>query len=421
MKIWFLLLFTLSGCASENSQESEDRDRTERELTRLKWAEVEFKGLAQSEDGQGFIPVSLSTYALRNPDGSQDQPVIQADLTVGLLGGVSFRSVQTNYDFGSKILTARFDDRQGVSGENRQLEWRSRIVDGVVDNIELLTSVGRLKVEAYDGGGGGVERDYSFAIRGIEKSFSAELTIENLRENEPAPPGYTIPLIPKIRAALRFDGTSVLAHIADRAIYDPIRGSLELFYPGAASIVIHKLYLKQKNLNLTTDLKSRELQGEFYKGATKNLSLSLSSIDTSSKESLAKSLYVGSFRNLNLDPVTPWNLSMRLEYLGDIGVNDENLSFRRFPKMKMTIYRCLSTSEKWLARDFYELRSIDFFSNSARFNRLNTSQQGETDLVLKFDQLWQNISGYYSDGGPNSGHKFEFKADAKGYQTTCKK
>lgn len=428
-----LLIFLAAGCAEERSPEDRERAEVEREVKRLQLAEARFLGAAKSPDADSFIPVKFNTRTLRNPDGDSDNPVIEAELRIGLFGGVSFRTTQTSYDFGSKKLVARFADKAGTAeADDRSIEWHSLVNDGVISQAKILTSIGEFDLsentEFGDAFATSTDKTYSFALRTSENDsqFSAKLTLENLAEDEAAPQGYTVPRIPKLRSSIRFSGTGIVPQNADRTLYDPLRSRIEIFYPGNARLMIDQLTVSAPGLSLSEDLATRSLSGSLFRGAEKQSSITLTSLETPSLTNvvnldLPPEKYVGTYQT-SRDGFT-WEAAVKLEYVGDIGINNENLTFRLFPQMKLTLFRCMSGGQ-WLSRKYYSLKSIDYIRSKARFTLINAASSGEYDLILSFTAGWTTLNGYYVDGesGGLTGEdfsEFQLTADSEGFEKSC--
>ena len=178
-----LAVLLFHSCAEERSEEDREREEVEREVQRLKLAETTFIGAVEKDSG--FIPVKMKTTTLRNPNGESDVPVVETELTLGLFGGVTFRTTQTSYDFGSGKLVARFADKPGAQeSDDRSIEWQSVVKDGDIESATIITSVGTFELSADKSFANAFPQDfnstYNFLVSssGKKNDFLAKLSVE---------------------------------------------------------------------------------------------------------------------------------------------------------------------------------------------------------------------------------------------------
>jgi hypothetical protein len=401
----FLLLS--SNCAKEQSKEERTREQVLRKLARLSKAAGDYRGFLSHADNM-IVPVDLVITVLSNPTNGDDDPMLQGSLRIGLFGGVQVASSAGSFDWGDGRVSFTFD-RGITGGSSKALELRAYYKDGALTEAVLdAPRQGRFPLDLKRDASAQFSSDQEFNFGWRTPGATANLSPDpdasttapdallrvNLRDQSfPAPGNLDLPYVPGLNATVLFNPLGQSPETATTVIYDPIGGTMDLYFTAVSLLHFDNLFLDPTSSDLTPNL----LEGYIALGSVVQLSHLQAKRVPSSASVVINSIPSNPFKRyrgiyVGLGPED--RAEVYIKYMGSQTKNTDNFPFPNLPTIQLEMVICVGTEAH--RRRVLSLVSIDHLNGIANFRYQNSPN--EKDLELKYSTNWDSMDGNFLQG-----------------------
>jgi hypothetical protein len=424
------LLALMAGCANEQSEEQRVREDVTRMRARLSKATGDYYGYVQ-RDEHHIVPVRLFISVQSHPVNGKDSPELQANLTIGLFGGVQIASSAASFDWGegrlaftfargagSRVGVASSDKKDDKSGGPKALEIRAYVQDGKLHDAVLdAPRQGVFPLVISQGGPhlftSQTKFDFSWLTpaaaeaQGTKSTEPPALGINpdaiftlNLTDvGQPSPGNLDLPYVPGIVGTIRFSPLGKAPETAKGVIYDPIGGTFDAFFGQVGLVHFNDVFLKSeavsaKSLPPSSPLLSPStLRGTIALGSVNLASVLMSQID----EDKALDIHptpARRYRGIYAGNGIEYRAEVYVDYLGTQKVNTSEFPFPEFPAIRLEMVLCVG--EEPQRRRVLNLVSVDHLNGIASFSVVGSPNP--KDLELKYTPNWSSLDGKFMEG-----------------------
>jgi len=391
------LTVLVSGCAKEQSQEQRLREETERKYARLSKAAGVYLGYLERRT-ENLVPVELTVTVQNNPIDGQDEPLLQGSLRIGLLGGVKIASSASSFDWGNGRLSFKFERKSGDNGHAGAIEVRALFTDGVLKNAVLDAprqgsfplTIARGATSLFSAQS---DMNYGWKTPGAEKiagfDDDAVLSLSLRNESFAAPANLDLPYLPGLDGTVRFSALAKSPEVAREVIYDPLDGTLELYFTESSRLRFDGLFLRTPESVLVPE----ELRGFAALSSVQVASVAAKRLSPGEPLKIT-ALPPRGFRGIYKGQGIPYRSEVYFDYLGTQGNNSLEFPFPYFPRMRLEHVICVNKVAD--TRQMLNLVSIDHLNGIAAFQFFGSTNH--KDLELHYTPGWQSLDGYFMAG-----------------------
>jgi hypothetical protein len=397
----FLFLILITTCAKEQSQEERLREQDTRKLARLSKAAGEYRGFL-TESANQIVPINLIVSVQANPVNGEDEPVLQGSLRIGLFGGVQIASSAGSFDWGIGKISFAFQ-RSSAAGSSKALEVRAFFKDGILSQAVL--DAPRQGVFPLDLKRQGVQlftndKEFKFAWNTPGSLVNPDpicmdvvpdslLTINLRPQSFPAPGNLDLPYVPGLNATMQFSPLAQAPETATTVIYDPIGGTMDLYFTPVSLLHFDNLFLSSPSDALSLE----SLSGFLSHGSVQTAQIKVIQTTKSNPVVIAP-LPQRKYRGLYYAGGAEIRAEVNFEYLKAQLFNTDNLPFPAFPKISLELVKCIGTKAE--RRDTLNLVSVDHMNGVASFQMVPSPNPVDLDLVYSVN--WDSLDGLFLQG-----------------------
>lgn len=393
-------LCLFSNCAVEESQEQRTRDDLNRQLARLARPVGTYSGVLLRPNNQK-VPVSLDITIQNNPTKGVDDPALLGSLRIGLFGGVQIASTSSSFIWNNGKFSFTFSRTVGTAG--KAMEIRGVATDHGIEQVVLDTPrQGLFPLDIQKDGPSLFSSDsvmrFAWTTPGAENAGGskppqdAQLTINLKNESMAAPANLDLPFLPGLNATMEFTPLGQSPQSATSVIYDPIGGTLELYFSKVSHLWFEGLALNPPDAKRTSFIPNK-IDGIALIGSVQKASISASRLPSKQSleiDSLPWLMYRGSYKASGPE----LRAEVTINYQGVEGTNTMQFPFPAFPKLRMEMLLC--NGEETHDRKILNLIGVDNL-NSRLFWQLDGSSN-PNDLEMTFTPGWQQLEGDFLKG-----------------------
>jgi hypothetical protein len=397
--VLFLLVFT--NCAKEQSKEQRVQEEVIRKKARLSKAAGDYRGFL-NHGGDQVVPVNLTITVQSNPTNGDDNPVLQGSLRIGLFGGVQLASNAGSFDWADGRISFTFE-RSSAAGNTKALEVRAYYQDGVLTNAVLDAPRQGLfpldlKRDAPALFSSDQQYNYGWRTPGVTANVSpfpseptpdALLTVNLRDESFPAPGNLDLPYVPGLNATVRFSPLGKSPETASTVIYDPIGGTIDLYFSQVSLLHFDGLFLN----HAANDLSPDTVGGYIALGSVEILKVQVKRVPQSTPVTILP-LPGRRYRGIYQASGQPFRAEVYVDYQGGEMANTAEFPFPLFPKLRLEFVTCIGLEAQ--RRRVLDLVSVDHLNGVAAFRVVGSPNP--KDLELKYSSNWDSLDGYFMQG-----------------------
>ncbi len=362
----------------------------------VSWQNSVYKGIATRASSS--IPISVAFSPRRNPSGSSEDPALQVLLRIGYFGGVKLASEPAYFDWASGKIVAIFKKSGGGN-----LEFRTTLKDRTLDDATLSgPNLGTLplSLDATVADPFSDAKEYKMTTRIAPREgrgqgwvLDGALSVKRLPDDLPSPANIDLPFVPALEVALRLNGSAQTPEAAQKVIYDPITGQMDVQFTDSTRMTLH---------NLTGASGDRSSRGDAVMHGELALASRVVADITASfvagnvdLANLPPTVYVGTFKG------SPTGSSFRavayFDYLNTAGNNTPEFVFLAFPKLRLNLSLC--DGHDAFAKKTLDLVGFDHLGLVAQLRSIASNDT--TQLEMTFSNDFSSAQGTFltSDAG----------------------
>jgi len=358
------------------------------------------------------VPVSLMLQVKLNSTSGTSQ--LQANLRLGLFGGVTVGSTQVTYDFTDGLLTVDFPTNQGSYVEITGYIQGDQLVNGVISG----TTSGQQNL-ALSKKNPNYYSNASTAIFNVAFSSNTGGELTLVPQIEAVASGQTsdLPLIPSLDASFRASGLSFSPVSADKTYYDPLTARMDLVYTANGG----RIHFENVALKSEDNPTPAKFTGYAIQGAAPIANL----VATYKSSTIRAQGYTGNvqyFAGKFLAPAgQSYPTEARLEYNGSDGTNPTSVILPKFPMMTLKVFICRQDGGEFGGFDFQTI-SIDAISGLALFQTTDKKTNFQAQFTSGLVQLKGNVTTPRGQSSPTGElSKLQFKNIPKSKWGMCGK
>lgn len=308
----------------------------------------DYSGYVLAADGKSIVPLTLNIAGNNSPTTTGSQT--QASLQIGLFGGVTIGTGTAVYKFQNGEFTATFAAAT-IGGTQLTLDGKIRcgvFVDTILQGKMTSYPVTLAKGTKSPFSKGSSSYQYAVTFPDVGNGVRGTMTVYRVEGTTPSGDFSDLPTIPALKTTFRFDDHTTI--VADVAMYDPLRGALELSLGNNVTFVkCSSVTLKQWSGDLaapqmmTKDKNKKDVVSQGIEcvvssgGAIPQKLLATRNEGTVILKS--PEYYVGKWKPI--DPnVDSFPVVADVTWSGADGVNPAGYLFPKFPALTAKIYAC---------------------------------------------------------------------------------
>jgi hypothetical protein len=226
---------------------------------------------------------------------------------------------------------------------------------------------------------------------GTSTPADALLTLNLSNQSVTAPANFDLPFLPGLNATVTFSPLGKSPETAKSVIYDPIGGTLELYFTDVSHLLFQNIFLSPSTSGQALELKA--LDGTVLLGSVNNGTIHANQVSSTRRVPitlLPPKVLRGTYQGSGI----AYRTDIFLDYSGKQMLNTLEFPFPVFPGIRAEVVVCSGTEPQ--RRRALNMVSVDHLNGVAAFQLVGSPNA--KDFEFTYSPNWLSIDGYFTEG-----------------------